>query len=467
MNFRLLFVIVLLSSCHVCCTAQNRLLILQRGDSIGNLKLEPEDDGYGTPEIDYNIPPAPLVVSGSFPLDLNFRKTANKAVNRFQFQHLELHYINQHDALSLDAHLILLENSNYEYTTSLDWITQSERIKNEIISNKPVQEAIYNWLMPVYQRAFAQMSVPEQNAFLQIFRNGLRYIDTLDLSGEKRVIDDEASRFIETRGEMNAFIYRRISKNELNANECRQWLNRVIADFESVMRKNPKPEDNYVVTDILSDDYVLAAPWTVDGGYSSEYYHLVVMRRTKTSYELLPAHFRNDYYTEDHLAMGSSEDSTQHTSFFVYDSLNWTFCNSQYNGYCYYHQFLGHQKNQTLLLARGWEKFQGPYYQDLIMASCALIDADSGTVLLDSLFIPTVVDGGYYTMNYSFPGFISNRIIHYNPDTQLYGMVDERGRTLLPAKYNSIERTDDPDEVIVNGKKKVSVFGGGKARKKK
>ncbi len=441
----------------VCMNAQNRLLILPKGDSIGSIRVHPNDGGYGVPDMDYNIPPTPLVISGAFPFDVNFRETANDAVNTFQFQHLQSHYINEQDAFSLDAHFILLGNSDYEYINSVDWLDKAARIKDEIISNKIVQEAMYNWLMPVYQKAFAEMSVPEQNSFLNIFRGGLNYIDTLDFAKEQAVIDDQPWTFKETRGDLNAFIYRRISKNELSGEECRHWLQRIINDLQSVMRKDPKPEDNYVLTSKLNDDYVTAAPWSSYEGYESDFSHIVIMRRTKNSYELLPAHFESLGYSDNHITMGWSDDSAYYSSFFIYDSLGWTFCNSKYRNSCYYHQFLGERKNQTLMLVSGWEILPSKKYGEEVMACFALIDADSGTVLQDSIYIPAIVEGGYYTDNYSFPGFNPHRIIYYDDDTQLFGMMDERGKIILPAKYTSIEATDNPEVFKVNGRKKVKV----------
>lgn len=439
--------------------AQNRLLVMQPGDNIGSIRAI-DNDGYMT--YDYQVPPPPSIVKSTFPFRFPYSAAANDVVQDFQFQHLESHYINEQYALNLTAHQVVMGYASFEYTTSEDWQKRTNRVKQELLSNKLLQEAMYTWLIPVYQQAFAAMSVPEQNDYLTIFNNAVAYLDTFNLAKEKAAADEaeyadgeEMYDFLNTRGKLNAFIYRRISKNELTKEECRSWLQRIIKDFEAVKTKNPTEADHYVLTDILNYGYALGALYN-KGGY--DYFgEKVLMRKTGNSFAVLPPQFDRVNYIKGDLVVGHSPDTSKALAFLVYDSSGYTYSSCDKYGYCYQHKILGDERNKRIMMVSGWDNFPDEKYGEHTMAYCWMVDADSGTIVRDTFLLRTEVDGGYYTDNYKFPGFDPQHIIYYDIHTKLYGMMDEYGNQLLPPKYSSIEATEEPDQFKVNGRKKIRV----------
>src|ERR1044072_9816955 len=80
------FFAALLLTCIVV-TAQNRVFILQPGDSIGSTLTYSKDNEWG--RFDYHVPPTPPAAYGAFPFEANFHNLANNAVSDFQLQHLD------------------------------------------------------------------------------------------------------------------------------------------------------------------------------------------------------------------------------------------------------------------------------------------------------------------------------------------------------------------------------------------
>lgn len=433
--------------------AQNRLLTLKPGESIGNIQRLRDYDALGT--FDYHIPKTPVQVAGAFPYNANLHSLANNAVNDFQTLHLNGYGMSPQYSLWLNADIRILGSSDYVYTTYAEDQAITERMRQAICSNKILQEAIYAWLMPAYKEAFAEMSVPEQTAYLAIFRNALTYLDTMNLARETAAAKNIDVDFRYSRGDLNAFIFRRLNKNELTKEDCVSWLNRIIKDFESVQRKNPTLADNYFLNKDLDDEYFLGEIFISE--YDEQDHTAHMFRKRNGQMEILP--FGIDYvrYEEPGLMVANPSDSTSETLIVRYDSSGCRTTNCPVYIAPQASMMVGNSQNERFMFISGWEEIPDLKYGDKMMAICQVVDADSGFVVADTFLVSANVSGGYYSEKYEFPGFDKNHIIFYSPEKQLYGMMDAFGNIILPAKYKSLEPTEDPLVYKANGKKKVHI----------
>jgi hypothetical protein len=196
-------------------SAQNRVLVLDSGETINNRIFYQTDDEYRDWYYDYKyqITPVPQTLKKNLNLEIDYELAANRSLCMFQFTHLYNSRVDFGRSF-LDAgyewyHLTEYNDAPWWYQMRKD-TTQRNSLKKEIFGNSIVQELIYNWLMPAYRDAFSIMSTSEQQAFMQMFREGRTFADTFNLETQTQVVADNYN-YADVVGSMNAFIYRRVA----------------------------------------------------------------------------------------------------------------------------------------------------------------------------------------------------------------------------------------------------------------
>lgn len=457
--------------------AQNRILVLNHGDSIGNkvkLLKGAETPGYSS-DFTYNIPAVPSAITSGIPVAADMREAARQSVNRFQTVHLYNGRVDfGRDVLDGDyawTHNMDFDGASYRLMAKKDSIQRSV-LKKSLFSNKVVQEAMYQWLFPAFRDAFSVMSVPEQKAYLAMLRESIAFADTFSLENQKAVVDRNYN-YADAVGSLNAFIYRRVANKELSRQDCVQWLNRILSDLSPAQTKNPTPEDDLVLAAHLGYGYYSAAPFEdVQAYYGAEY---SIVRKTNEQYSILPVpKFKTAQLDEPetNFVVGYGYENGHYQRYLFYcDSTGYVFTRTPYEHDVKNYQFLGEGKSARLLLIHYFDfDYSNPQNEFETMTIATVVDLDSGTILIDSVCIPQEVHyEGWddYGSDPEFPVLKKERIIFYSYPTRLYGVMDNKGNVLLQPVYRSVEFTDEPEIVKVNGKKNVLVRGGGKPPKKK
>lgn len=472
MNNRVFSLSVLLLLTLQSLSAQNEVFILNPGDSIGNkMKLNPDAgrDGYFS-HFTYRIPQVPDGVKQGIPIDVDFAAAAQQSVNRFQTTHFSRGTIDfGRDVLDGDYawyHLAEFDDAPYRYQHRKDSVSR-ETLKKSIFGNKVVQELLYAWLLPAYRDAFSVMSVPEQKEYLRMMEAGKLFADTFNLATQAKVAD-KAENYASDIGSLNAFIYRRVANKELTREECISWLDRIINDLTPAMRRNPTPADDFILMKHLGFGYYSATDYTDANRYNSKY---SIIRKENEHYSLLPIEpfyvgQLNDPDTNFVLCFTYTDFRQRHYIFHC-DSSGWTFTETPHSVHTKEFMLLGQGKSSRVLLISGYDfGHYNPLNENEVLTYCTLVDVDSGTVIIDSIVIPQNRSYTDFESQAEFPILKNERFVFYQASSKSYGVMDNKGNILLPPNYRSVELTADPDVVKVNGKKKVSVYGGGKVPKK-
>lgn len=471
MVLRSLLLTALLTTTALNGFAQNRTLILKPGDSIGKKIMLPRKGMEYISDYVYNIPAAPSTVVSGLPVTCNLLDAAQQSVNRFQRAHLYNGYVDLGrdflDGGYVWTHDADFDGASWRMTTRKDSIMKS-KLMTTLFSNKMVQEAVYQWLLPAYLDAYSLMSVPEQKAYIRMFRNGIAFADTFNIETQKRIADNSENYGYEI-GSLNAFIYRRVYNKQLTRQDCIQWMNRILTELENNQNQNPQPADELVLTSQLGYGYYSATDYADANGYGAEFN---ILKSKDEGFEILPIpQFQyGNYDAPESNFFTCFSYKEEYTNYIFYcDSSGYSFTKTPFNKGMRSYAFMGTGMSARVLIVYYYE-FEYPdpecEYANLTMAS--VVDLDSGYIVHDSVGIVecNTYDEGDYKHTY-YPALNSSRIIFYCHTTNGYGVMDRLGNILLPPKYKSIEFTPDSDIVKVNGKKLVSVFGGGKPPKKK
>jgi hypothetical protein len=128
-----------------------------------------------------------------------------------------------------------------------------ELLKLFFFKNKSFHEPAYLLIMPYYTKLFSEMTYQEQIAILDMIDNGRDYVENFNLKVEREYA--EQNDIAQSKGKMQAFIYRRISMYELTEKECLYWLNKIKKDLSLYISKNKKI-DPIVIEKDFSDYYL-------------------------------------------------------------------------------------------------------------------------------------------------------------------------------------------------------------------
>lgn len=444
--------------------AQNRVLIMQNGDSIPNV-LALHNDGYNNGGFDYHISPTPLSIATAFPSGNNYIRSANKSVNWFQTWHLDYPSDPASDFLDVGQYWAHNEELYYELDSTggeYDYTQDSIRrasLKRTLFGNKIIREALYTWLIPFYKAAFSIMSVPEQQAYLDMLADARNYAMVFDLEKEKATVES-VENYASTRGFHNAFIYRRIVNKEIMRDEIISWIDRITADFKSVMRVDPNETDKYVLKTELGYGYFTACDYKDAEEYDPRKF--IIMKEREGQFTILPDVFFNHTETgRSNFFYGSIPSTKEKMShaFFYCDSACWVFTPTNYPGYYdddYF--FKGNGANTRIVLIHEVDyDYTDKSDDEIKRALCAIVDLDSGYIVADSFYIPIIQHYSHGDLVYHYPSKSEAYTIFQDKPTGLYGIFDAQGNIVLQPKYKSIEATDDPKIFKVNGKKKVKV----------
>jgi len=270
-------------------------------------------------------------------------------------------------------------------------------------------------------------------------------------------------------GSLNAFIYRRVHNKQLTREDCVQWMNRILTELKNNQKQNPQPEDDLVLTSYIGYNYYSATDYINANGYGAEFR---ILKRKETGYEILPVPLfqigNYDIPESTFFTCFSYKDGYQRYLFYC-DSLGWSFTKTTYEESDKSHTFMGSGKSARVLMIYYYDfDYVDPNHESAYLTMASVVDLDSGYVLHDSVGVP---QWNYYNefedSRYEYPTLNKDRTVFYCYTTNGYGVMDRAGNILLQPNYKSVELTDDPEIVKVNGKKLVSVRGGGKPPKKK
>jgi hypothetical protein len=130
-------------------------------------------------------------------------------------------------------------------------------LKDLFFKNKSFYEPLYNIVIPNYKSIVSKMTNDESAALIKFLKDGLVYTKSFNL--EKEQSDEEKLNyfFVNEKGELNAFIYRRILANHLTKEEVVYWLERIIKDLESSIVKKEAAED-YIIMEEIGPNYFWA-----------------------------------------------------------------------------------------------------------------------------------------------------------------------------------------------------------------
>lgn len=128
-------------------------------------------------------------------------------------------------------------------------------LRDLFFKNKSFYEPLYNIVMPNYKTVVSKMTNDESDALIKFLKDGLGYAKSFNL--EKEQSDEEKLNyfFVDEKGELNAFIYRRILAKHLTKEECVFWLERIIKDLELAIVKKEAAGDCIIVEEISPSFY--------------------------------------------------------------------------------------------------------------------------------------------------------------------------------------------------------------------
>lgn len=439
--------------------SQNVVFSLKEGDSIPHvLTVNPKPDYYGNYNFNYRIGSVPSLVQSLLKTPNDPVAAANKTVSNFQVWHVKYGSGPNvaRDFLDVSYYWCTPDPWPDEHDYREDSVRCSE-MKQSIFSNRLLRETIYSWLMPSFKAAFSIMSIPEQQDYLHMLEEAREYAVNFDLAKERTLANDPTpGLFIERRGHHRAFIYRRIANNELSREECIEWIDRITADFSSVLRKNPREEDQYVLTNDLGNGYYAAVKYYEANSYRTT---LRIARPQNGQYTLLRGvEFLTDRYSFSNFITGVdlSKRTRPRSCYFYCDSTGWTFAHTAYDGNPAAFIPKGTGRATRMIVVESIDRdYTDANDPNKTRALAKIIDVHSGKVLFDSVFIDVRTEPREWSMAYFFPAREEQHTIFQDARTGLYGAIGSDGTIVLQPKYTSIEKTNDTDVLKVNGNKEV------------
>jgi hypothetical protein len=130
-----------------------------------------------------------------------------------------------------------------------------EKLKKTLFSNKTFYEAAYNNLIPHYKTAFSKMTNGETEAYLNAIKAALQYSENFDLKKEMAEEEKLDYMFAYEKGNILAFIYRRIKNNELSKDECIYWLKKIYDDLKSARKVKSGIDNYYLIENSFANYY--------------------------------------------------------------------------------------------------------------------------------------------------------------------------------------------------------------------
>jgi hypothetical protein len=431
-------------------SSQNTILLFVDSTHNGNYITEGNDaEGMVgnslVKPLRHTIAPIPKEVKEKIPVKIDYGKGLDNLLSSFQTEHLSYHEI-------LPAYSIF-GLGNYYVFSALPSESEKEdsasfaKIKQTVFQKNGLLEMIYNWAIPYYKNAFADMSVPEQDDYLTLLNETKLYAENFDLKKETTDLIAMQDGFANTKGKLKAFVFRRIHNKELTKEECIAWVSKIISDLSSVKKQHPTAADNYVLYKELYADYFLAAEYQCVTGFRKR--SIVIHRKGNVS-EVIDSYFSNINYEGYDIIAG--EDDRADTTAIWYKLF---YCDT--NGY----KILTLNKPLygigDVLLGEGNERrilIMQKASQDMSQMSCSIIDFDSSFFVAEHVLLPVspFEDPNSGEVNYMFM-FFGNDFIFQDDNSKLYGIMNRNGKIIYPAKYKSIKAGKKDGQFILDKKK--------------
>lgn len=138
-------------------------------------------------------------------------------------------------------------------------------LRTDLVKDKKKLKKVYKAIKPFIQAHFKQMTTNEQSLQLERLNKALAYIEGFDLEREKADLDSLGGRysFIEEKGELKAFIYRRIVNDGFSKKECLKWTKQLISDLKPLLNEAKPKIDQYFIKE-KHGKYLLASNYPLD-----------------------------------------------------------------------------------------------------------------------------------------------------------------------------------------------------------
>jgi hypothetical protein len=137
------------------------------------------------------------------------------------------------------------KNLNYQ-----EYLNTLPKLQSIFFKDKQFHEALYQAVMPLYQKEFSKFTKGEAKLVLDSLNTALAYAQNFNLEKEKAILTLKTAY---EYGKLKAFIYRRIANNNLTKEECVNWLKRIIKDLnEFAPKASTNPLEEYILSNKLS-----------------------------------------------------------------------------------------------------------------------------------------------------------------------------------------------------------------------
>jgi hypothetical protein len=194
-----------------------------------------------------------LDLSGIIPLEIDTIFDA-KAYLEWQLNSFSRSHVNDfgyisfaHSIFSIWGMKIGLESRGKKYREDNYFSNDFENFKTVFFKNKSKFKSLYKVLMPFYKQLFSEMTFQEQIAYLDVIKKGIEYSENFDLEREKKYVRN--NNIVQSKGKIQAFIYRRIANKEMSKKECLNWLIKIQKDLFLVAKKEDKNESIVIEKD--------------------------------------------------------------------------------------------------------------------------------------------------------------------------------------------------------------------------
>jgi hypothetical protein len=431
------------------CVSQNTVLVRADGldpDPLFSLN----DTAQWEDRLRYNIHPAPQEIVDAVPLDIDYSEAADRMLKSFQLEHLTYGRV-----IPGCAFLAMGNYAALDAVRSASWKDATRNagiIKDALLARPGLLQLVYDWLVPLYKRAFARMSLPEQREILASLGSTRKYTATFNIKKEKHDLDSLGTRFARSKGKLNAFVFRRITNGEMTMEACLGWIDRIVRDFTSILRDAPTEADEYILTARINSNYYTCGRYGVipDGhvGWGA-FRDQQVLRRGEGPSEVLPEIWFDEVtFRSEGIVVGERQEGSELlTRFFLCDSL----ASKSFSTTCLRHSFvidrLGHGPDERLLVQFTVPQDQGNAW------GFTLVDVDSAKVVLDNVYFGAeeledvhAPDG---SLALKFP------IIFTEAASGALGVLNKQGQVLLAAQYGSIMRGVGRNEYILNAQQRI------------
>jgi hypothetical protein len=175
---------------------------------------------------------------------------------------------------------------------SFDYDSAFVQLKKLAFQHKNLFEAFYAIAGPLYSKAIGKMTDNETEELLFELKQGLNYAQNFNLKKEKSLEKKLGSKFARRQGKMKAFIYRRITQNDLSKEECVYWLEKIYKDALLAIKPKKRVEENYLITYRLMDTYYLAIEYEEYKKYNEDE-RLTLMQKDSSGF-----HFAAPLFSE-------------------------------------------------------------------------------------------------------------------------------------------------------------------------